>query len=570
VNRYPIWFRPNLVDGTKTTPNPSCPCVFRLLVPSIAVADFFSGTWGKREYACEASPSLNIEFGVSQFCELLRSGNLKFPQVTCSSSDGPVNPLEYTRTTQEQLDPSIDFDSVVRLAELGRTIRISRVGEISPPLRKFAGSLEKWFSCKVSINAYYSSGETKGITPHYDSHHILVIQLEGSKLWNLGAIVADSPNKTFHPRPKELPITNKQIRLHKADVLYVPPGMWHFTSTHGVSLHLAIGIHPPDWSDLLSKALELATIRQPVFRWHLPFTATNDGCSYSEDLDLKLDKLCGLLSQEAKQLKHELLDNSQKPSAHSNSLATAIEPAFLSQPYAKQLEELLQTIWLLPKQPRTLALRGSAVRPSGNCLPWDIDIYFLTDETSGGCDQVFKEAQALLSRYPDLPEIDLTVMTRSDFLESDSCLLKRILLLEDGFPYFGENILSLMQRPAYDNTTASLLLPILDDIAERKLGEYCHAATQSGLESITLLGTAKRAAKAALRTVTALLMKIHGRFIRDPELCSQFAVEKMPEISRSVEICKAALIATGTNNIPADLPNAVNDIRRRVKEHMAQ
>jgi hypothetical protein len=544
--------------------------VFGHLVPSISVTDFFSGTWGKREYSCAASPTLDVPFGVSEFSELLQSGNLKFPQVTCSFPDGPVSPLEYIKTTQEHLDPSIDFDSLVHLAGLGRTIRISRVNNVSPPLRNFASSLEKWFSCKVSINAYYSSGETKGITPHYDSHHIFVLQLEGSKLWKLGAIVADSPSKKFHPHPEETPTTNKQIRLHKGDVLYVPPGMWHFTETSGVSLHLAIGIHPPDWSDLLNKALESATTHHAVFRWHLPFTATKDGCLYSEDLDIKLDKLCGLLSQEAKQLKHQPLYHSPEPTTQSKSLTHAVEPAFLSQPYAKQLQEFLQQTWRLSQQPRTLALRGSAVRQIGKCLPWDVDVYFLTDDTQDGCDQVCKDAYALLSRYPDLPEIDLTVMPRANFLESDRYLLKRVLLLEDGFPYFGENILLCMERPAYDEKTASLLLPIMDDIAERKHDEYCHEAAQSDPKPSTLVVAAKRAAKAGLRTVTPLLMKTCGRFSRDPELCSKFATEKMPEISRSVETLKAALIVTSPNNIPANLPNAVSDIRRCVKEHMTQ
>lgn len=261
---------------------------------------FFRREWG----CCHFLPELNheIRFSVENFEQVIRAGAVKYPQLSCSTPDGAINPTEFTLIMPSGLDPTIDPARVIALARNGATIRISRIAQFNPGLDALERELTRWFASRVCINAYYTHGPTRGIQAHYDSHHVFVAQTEGIKHWNLGPVVIASPSEDFHPVPNTEPTTRETLALRSGGLLYVPPGLWHSTRTEGVSLHLAVGVHTHRWTHALSALLDLATRKHPILREHLPFSTSADGLSFRHDVDAELRRLLELLSQEVTEL----------------------------------------------------------------------------------------------------------------------------------------------------------------------------------------------------------------------------------------------------------------------------
>ena len=83
---------------------------------------------------------------------------------------------------------------------------------------------------------------------HSDEHDVFVLQIHGSKQWQV-----------YRPVPK-LPPEDKPVieaELHRGDSLYMPKGFPHAASTQRrASAHLTVGILSYTWSDLIREMVK--------------------------------------------------------------------------------------------------------------------------------------------------------------------------------------------------------------------------------------------------------------------------------------------------------------------------
>ncbi|WP_436786035.1 JmjC domain-containing protein [Yinghuangia sp. YIM S10712] len=108
----------------------------------------------------------------------------------------------------------------------------------------------------VSANAYLTPPRAQGFDRHQDDHSVLVVQLHGSKRWEVFAPGAQKPEALV------------SATLEPGDVLSIPRGFPHVAhTTNKASLHLTFGLHTLSWADAMAEML----------RTHEPFRRSVTG-----------------------------------------------------------------------------------------------------------------------------------------------------------------------------------------------------------------------------------------------------------------------------------------------------
>jgi ribosomal protein L16 Arg81 hydroxylase len=176
----------------------------------------------------------------------------------------------------------LDASGLVKLPELyrsyadGATLLLTRLQRRLPAVAELCRSLERdliglglLLSKTVGANAYLTPPRSQGFAPHYDDHCVLVLQIEGSKTWQIYAprdeLPLDRCAGTFAPEQLGEPTLEAELRA--GDVVYIPRGHLHQARTsHEKSLHLTISFGFYTWCDLLSSLAR----KQPALRRALP------------------------------------------------------------------------------------------------------------------------------------------------------------------------------------------------------------------------------------------------------------------------------------------------------------
>jgi hypothetical protein len=140
------------------------------------------------------------------------------------------------------------------------------------PLAVLCRNLEGVFHCPVHANMYLTPKGAQGFDAHFDTHEVLVLQLEGSKHWRLYGSARRFPSvEDRFDGPKDTLGPAREVVLQPGDLLYIPRGHVHeaFTSECS-SLHVTVGINVFRWADLFHEALATLTRKDERFRESIP------------------------------------------------------------------------------------------------------------------------------------------------------------------------------------------------------------------------------------------------------------------------------------------------------------
>jgi ribosomal protein L16 Arg81 hydroxylase len=161
----------------------------------------------------------------------------------------------------------------------GATINLTYLHERWPPLNRFCRVLAEELSAEIKSNVYLTPPGVQGLREHFDTHDVFVAQISGSKRWR------------FYPTRHPLPLQNQrynwppegpgdpvaEFELTPGDLLYIPRGVVHdATSTEEASLHLAVGVIPVRWAELIREAVRKLTARELRYRASVPTAFTHD------------------------------------------------------------------------------------------------------------------------------------------------------------------------------------------------------------------------------------------------------------------------------------------------------
>jgi ribosomal protein L16 Arg81 hydroxylase len=185
----------------------------------------------------------------------------------------------------------------------GATIRVRGVQRRWAPLQALCRNLEQDLGVAVLANLYWTPPDSQALAAHWDGHDVLVLQIAGSKRWQVYdapvALATDLPptfaferarpplppgafrHWTAHPAPDafgpEAPA--REIELRAGDLLYLPRGHGHEArAAETMSMHVTLGLYAVTWADLLCLAVTQAAQADVRFRRALPpgFAGTDE------------------------------------------------------------------------------------------------------------------------------------------------------------------------------------------------------------------------------------------------------------------------------------------------------
>lgn len=175
----------------------------------------------------------------------------------------------------------LDTEGMLRLPQVraafleGETLYLTKAHRISGPLMHLCRAVEVDLAAAgirlrapVSAHVFLTPPESRGFQPHRDGHGSLILQLHGSKEWevydDVGA--ADGPRRPGPVATDALAGELQTFKLTAGDVLYVPEWWVHAAraSDRG-SLHVTLRMFPLRWVDVLVASVpEVAALEEPV------------------------------------------------------------------------------------------------------------------------------------------------------------------------------------------------------------------------------------------------------------------------------------------------------------------
>jgi ribosomal protein L16 Arg81 hydroxylase len=216
--------------------------------------------------------------------------------------------LNYHKFLASDLHFSLDGKSLpdtrsrqdwISYIQRGATLIINGIHQRVSTIVELAADLRQEFGYETHINLYCSPTKQQGFECHYDTHEVLILQLEGEKAWFIYDATIPYPTQTMssvdQPKPQTLPYL--QCLLKPGDLLYIPRGHWHYAiAADQPSLHLTIGIECQkglDWLDWLIRDLQ----NDPIWRQSLSVSVNGDRTQIEHQLTVLKQNLIKTLQR---------------------------------------------------------------------------------------------------------------------------------------------------------------------------------------------------------------------------------------------------------------------------------
>jgi len=260
----------------------------QLLAPYSAEL-FFEYFWTKKAIHISAENYQKFQniFSWKNLNDLLNYHKLKEPDLRFSMNG---KSLPETRNRQEWSD---------RLRQ-GATLIINGVHHRVPSVAELAANLRHDIGYETHVNLYCSPAKQQGFDCHYDTHDVLILQIDGEKQWFVYQETVQYPTahmpSSKQQQPQERPYL--ECVLKAGDLLYIPRGHWHYAvACEQPSLHLTVGIECQtglDWLNWLMKDLR-------------------ENISWRQSLPAIADGNTNVIEQQLNKLREHLIETLHQP-----------------------------------------------------------------------------------------------------------------------------------------------------------------------------------------------------------------------------------------------------------------
>jgi hypothetical protein len=151
-----------------------------------------------------------------------------------------------------------------QLARQGASFIVNDLHRHDPKFSALADDAERFLQDRVAIAAITSFSKLPALPAHYDPQDLIIVQVEGSKVWRFFGEPADC-GMAGHPRVKVPKDVSGIVTMHPGDVMFVPAGLHHQCEAEGVSLHLGVIIKHETLLDFLNDLfLEHPSLNRPL------------------------------------------------------------------------------------------------------------------------------------------------------------------------------------------------------------------------------------------------------------------------------------------------------------------
>ena len=152
----------------------------------------------------------------------------------------------------------LDNDKVFQHYADGATLSFQIFQKCMDGLSRFCNALEARLRFQTQVNIFVTPPNSKGFTAHYDDHSFFILQISGSKHWNIYGNPVELPLQEFRTKAATPELGDPQMRvsLNPGDMLYLPRGFYHEAhTTDQTSVHVTLGIFPYTWSQIIERQL---------------------------------------------------------------------------------------------------------------------------------------------------------------------------------------------------------------------------------------------------------------------------------------------------------------------------
>lgn len=249
---------------------------FARLIAPLDPAEFLAQHWEREPaHVQRGDPAWYAEmFSSARLEHVLRHAQLRPHDVRVVLRQNELPSPRYTLP-----DGSLHLNQVYKAYAEGHTIVVNGLQRFDPQIAWLARALRELTSFQVEFNVYLTPPDSQGLHPHYDTHDVFALQIEGHKHWQLYGPAEECPLlNTFQPvfPVEKLPSAGRTLELRAGDLLYLPRGHVHDAyTTASESMHITIGLYPTQWVDLLQAALTQLSLRDVRYRRAVPIGYLN-------------------------------------------------------------------------------------------------------------------------------------------------------------------------------------------------------------------------------------------------------------------------------------------------------
>ncbi|MYF29535.1 MAG: hypothetical protein F4169_11900 [Gammaproteobacteria bacterium] len=226
---------------------------------------------------------------------VLGTFGLSLPQVRVVRFDRPVKRSEYS------WGGLVDPMRVGRLFAEGSTVIFEALHDRHEPLRRLCAALAAQAGTRAQTNIYLTPPDSQGFKPHWDTHDVFVMQVEGSKRWRIydGGCELPVASQTFDLEKHGPGSVEAEFEVSAGDVVYIPRGIMHAAETRDeASLHVTLGMIAYPWAEFLGQCLGELVLRDSRWREDLPFGFVADAESGFSAVEAELRNRLAALADE--------------------------------------------------------------------------------------------------------------------------------------------------------------------------------------------------------------------------------------------------------------------------------
>ena len=229
---------------------------------------FFNDVFEKKHLVIKGNHSEKFENILTEqiIDDVLSSQRLTIPNTRMTQSDAELEAKDFVLENTSV----IDVTKVIENFYNGATLILSQLQDRIPSLKKLCDDLVNEFGQRFQTNIYCTPKNGKqGFNIHHDTHDVFILQIEGSKEWQIyeSPINLAIKDQSFK---KETHIPGKLIdsfTIKKGDLLYIPRGLMHAAKTSDEkSIHVTLGFMGYTWQDLLIKQLNIYCQNHEILR----------------------------------------------------------------------------------------------------------------------------------------------------------------------------------------------------------------------------------------------------------------------------------------------------------------
>ena len=246
------------------------PSALAHLLQPMEIADFLRIHWEKRPLHIARADDkhygelLSIS-DIERFISRLNKNAISFNLV---SAENELRRDEYMAD-----DRNVDIIRVFQLFGDGYSIVLNHLNTHHEPLGALCEALEREFSMRVQANVYLSPSHSQGFKAHHDTHDVFIVQISGSKKWEVYEPTIHAPmrGQPFRSDSDQMGKLVDSYELGPGDITYIPRGWVHKgVATDEPSLHVTVGILSFTWAEFLIEVVSAACARNSRFRGALP------------------------------------------------------------------------------------------------------------------------------------------------------------------------------------------------------------------------------------------------------------------------------------------------------------